>query len=562
MNKLEKYLSLVKKANCKIIDPSNLSLGGFFQFLNLMAHKYHTHLLTPARIQWEVTKLCNLSCKQCYINSIKTRKADELDTEECLKLIKEIKKLDVLWVEIQGGEPFIRKDILIILREIKKCNISVKIATNGTLITEEIAHSLLALLDPATDSIQISLDGSTARINDKIRGDGAFKKTVKAMKICFDIGLKYSVNTTLMDENISDLTNIFTLVNEIGGADKFCFFTLMAVGRGRKMAFTRMEEGLKQYIEVKKIEREPGAPKVKGYLGYDKNLSGYKEAAERIFGNNTPSILNKNTAAISSLDIDSNGDVYPSSYLQSQELKAGSVREQKLIKLWRTNKWKDLREVSGEINGKCKICDLYKYCGGGTVANSYLGRLGHPIADSQCLFEPKIELENVILRPPMLKDADFLKKLWGDPNVMKFVGFPKGMPVSREKVNDWIIGWQDRDRLRLIIQNAQNNKPIGEIGYRVDGKFPFGHTEKVFALDIKIAPYYWGKGIAKKSLAKFIDILSAGGHRIIFQVTPNILNAKAINLYRSLGFNRIGDAKVWTNEFGDVINYNYMILKK
>jgi len=563
MNKeLEKYLQLIKDNNVVKLDPNNLSLGGFYQFLDREAHKYSTYLSVPARVQWEITQQCNLSCRQCYVNSKHFCWKDELDTKECLKLVEKLRRINVLWIELQGGEPLIRKDFLKIVEKIKLENLNVKIATNGTLITKEIAKTLFRLLDPKNDSFQISLDGSNAEINDRIRGKGAFEKTINGIKICKKIGLRYSINTTLMDENIHDAFNIYKLIHNIGGADRFSFFTLMKVGRGKQLNFALVEEGIRQFIKIKDFEKKVKKPSVRGYIGYEKHIPGYKETAEKVFGDKTIPVANRNSASISNMDIDCDGSVYPSSYLQIPEFNAGNVKSSTLRQLWNTPKWQDLRKESHKICGRCQICDLYNFCGGGTITNSYLHTKNFCSSDAQCLYEPVIKVDNIIIRRPKKEDSGFLKRLWGNPEVMKYVGFPQGMKVSDGKVAKWINEWQMSSQLRLIIEDSYKIVPIGEIGYREDNNFPFKHKGLVLALDIKIVPSYWGKGIAKKSLKKIIEKISLTNQYEFLQVTPNILNTKAVGLYKSLGFTEIGKTKSWVSKDGNIVNYQYMVLHK
>jgi len=205
---------------------------------------------------------------------------------------------------------------------------------------------------------------------------------------------------------------------------------------------------------------------------------------------------------------------------------------------------------------------LYNFCGGGTITNSYLHTKNFCSSDAQCLYEPVIKVDNIIIRRPKKEDSGFLKRLWGNPEVMKYVGFPQGMKVSDGKVAKWINEWQMSSQLRLIIEDSYKIVPIGEIGYREDNNFPFKHKGLVLALDIKIVPSYWGKGIAKKSLKKIIEKISLTNQYEFLQVTPNILNTKAVGLYKSLGFTEIGKTKSWVSKDGNIVNYQYMVLHK
>jgi RimJ/RimL family protein N-acetyltransferase len=135
----------------------------------------------------------------------------------------------------------------------------------------------------------------------------------------------------------------------------------------------------------------------------------------------------------------------------------------------------------------------------------------HQIGD---LLNSVIAVDNqIIIRQPREDDLKFLKKLWIDPKVMNYLGFPRGMKVSDEKIISWINSGQESGQLRLLIEDSVKKVPIGEIGYREDKNFPFTHKNSVLALDIKIIPDYWGKGIAKKTLKKFVDNCRCCRHR-------------------------------------------------
>ena len=88
-------------------------------------------------VNWLVTLRCNLRCSHCYVAS--PRESQELSTEESVKFIRHLGELGVPWMFLSGGEPLLRKDIEVILRELREAGIRVLLSTNGTLITPEIA---------------------------------------------------------------------------------------------------------------------------------------------------------------------------------------------------------------------------------------------------------------------------------------------------------------------------------------------------------------------------------------------------------------------------------------
>jgi len=58
---------------------------------------------------WEFTLKCNSNCIHCGSSAGKPR-LDELDTEEALSLVKDLKSNGYDGIALMGGEPFLRGD--------------------------------------------------------------------------------------------------------------------------------------------------------------------------------------------------------------------------------------------------------------------------------------------------------------------------------------------------------------------------------------------------------------------------------------------------------------------
>ena len=174
-----------------------------------------------------------------------------------------------------------------------------------------------------------------------------------------------------------------------------------------------------------------------------------------------------------------------------------------------------------------------------------------------------IKTKNLILRQPEEGDFNFLKNMWENGEVMKYVGFPKGLKQSDKKIKKWIKDWCTPDKLRLVIEDKRTKKPIGEIGYRVEKKYPYAKNKKVAAMDIKIGnPDYWSKGLAMEALDALINKLKKTSDIDIFEVTPNIENKAALKLYKKLGFRKVGKVQKFISNQDVEIKYQYMELRE
>ncbi len=107
----------------------------------------------PSQAQIEITNRCNLNCTMCprdYFNL--SREDMPLDTfKEIIDQLGDVKLLTLTgW-----GEPLIHPQILEMIRHCKQKGYTVKLTTNGTLLTPEMQQKILC---SGLDEITISLD--------------------------------------------------------------------------------------------------------------------------------------------------------------------------------------------------------------------------------------------------------------------------------------------------------------------------------------------------------------------------------------------------------------------
>lgn len=114
----------------------------------------------------EVTFNCNCRCMMCPLYGVQTdggkdlmksiKENEELNFDEFKVLFNDLKDLGTKYINISGGELFLRKDILEVTTLAKKAGMSVSYTTNGGLINQKIAKKVVEI---GVDSITISLDG-------------------------------------------------------------------------------------------------------------------------------------------------------------------------------------------------------------------------------------------------------------------------------------------------------------------------------------------------------------------------------------------------------------------
>lgn len=183
------------------------------------------YLDPPQHLTIFPTIKCNLRCGMCWWwgeNGIAFKytssKEDIIYNELTFKEISSLLEQARIWkssVGFIGGEIFVRKDMIDLLAFAQNLGIRTGIVTNGTLINQRIAEAL-SQMDNL--EITISIDG-TKEIHNKIRGIGAYEKSIQAIN---KIG-KYKqknkgpsilINTTItpdivghLEEMIDDLSS-------------------------------------------------------------------------------------------------------------------------------------------------------------------------------------------------------------------------------------------------------------------------------------------------------------------------------------------------------------------
>jgi radical SAM protein with 4Fe4S-binding SPASM domain len=137
---------------------------------------------SPFKLNFCLTYRCQYRCKTCSIWQRKPQ--DELTTDEVIAFVRENR--DITWVDLTGGEIFLRPDIADVLDAVVSGwprLAMLHFPTNGFL-TERIVSAVarIAGRGPARLVVTVSLDGDE-QLNDEIRGiKGGFARQIETFK--------------------------------------------------------------------------------------------------------------------------------------------------------------------------------------------------------------------------------------------------------------------------------------------------------------------------------------------------------------------------------------------
>lgn len=140
-------------------------------------------------------KNCNQRCKHCYIDfPLSKNVKDFISIDKIRCALSDTKNDNIQVIYLTGAEPMTHPDFNTILRLCLK-RASVCICTNATFINEKKARFLKKVEDESTNEIifKLSIDHYNEIKNDDIRGRGAYRQTLNAIKSL----IKYNFNPIL-----------------------------------------------------------------------------------------------------------------------------------------------------------------------------------------------------------------------------------------------------------------------------------------------------------------------------------------------------------------------------
>jgi MoaA/NifB/PqqE/SkfB family radical SAM enzyme len=175
----------------------------------------------PYKIDFFITERCNLNCRFCNFPLVnKIRYERELTREELLDIVDYCGKNDVGIVGILGGEPFIRKNVLLeVMEKIKEYGIAGSIVSNGTLLDKECMMDLVKI---EWDLVRFSLDGIEATHDFLRNKSGSFKTLISTIEKLNEVKKKFKtkkptieINTVLCNKNYKELPEVIKLASSL-----------------------------------------------------------------------------------------------------------------------------------------------------------------------------------------------------------------------------------------------------------------------------------------------------------------------------------------------------------
>ena len=175
---------------------------------------YDNHGRPLNYLRLAVTDRCNLRCFYCMpeegIHYLP--KKELLSFEEIERFVGIVAGMGITKIRLTGGEPFIRTDIMELIRKIKSIQgvQEIHLTTNGTLTAQHIPE-----LKNLISSVNLSLDTLDRERFRKITHRDEFDRTMETFHGLIKKSIPVKINAVVMDgKNIDDIVPLILLAKE------------------------------------------------------------------------------------------------------------------------------------------------------------------------------------------------------------------------------------------------------------------------------------------------------------------------------------------------------------
>ncbi|MDG4474911.1 radical SAM/SPASM domain-containing protein [Thiovibrio frasassiensis] len=353
----------------------------------------------PKWIAWEITRRCNLKCVHCRSSSgLEAKGHPDFTLAEAKRVLDDIASYGKPVVVLSGGEPLLRADVFEIAQYGTDLGLRMCLATNGTLVTQEICGKIKAA---GIRMVSLSLDGASAAVHDNFRNQpGAFAGTINAAKLFKENGISFLINSSFTKRNQEEIPKIYHLAKELG-ATAWYMFMIVPTGRGEDImdeliAPEDYEKLLVWHYEMEKGEKDilvrpTCAPNYYRVVLQQAKAQG-DDFERRTLQFSTGGAKGCLAGQLISL-IDVDGNVLPCSYFP---LAAGNIREKSFKEIWEHSElFHDLRNFKA-YKGRCGSCEYVNVCGG-CRARAYAVSGDYMAEEPYCTYVPK-KMKNEKLR--------------------------------------------------------------------------------------------------------------------------------------------------------------------
>lgn len=284
-----------------------------------------------------LTYRCPMQCRMCNIWQYPTDKKEEITAED----LKSLPKLK--FINLTGGEPFIREDLPEIVEECYRHAPRIVISTSGWFEDRVIK---LAERFPNI-GIRISIEGLSGK-NDELRGrQGGFDKGLRTLLKLKSMGVKdIGFGCTVSNNNSSDMLALYQLSKELGLEFATAAFHNSYYFHKDDNVITNKDEVIGNFEKLIEWQLKENHPKSWFRAFFNMGLINYIEGGRRML---------PCEAGMANFFIDPWGEVYPCNGLEEKCWKEsmGNIHNADFMTIWNSAQAEKVREKVRKCPKNC-----------------------------------------------------------------------------------------------------------------------------------------------------------------------------------------------------------------
>ncbi len=269
-----------------------------------------------------------MRCKMCNIWKYPTDKAEEIKAAD-LRTLPKLK-----FINLTGGEPFVRDDLDEIVEECYRHAPRIVISTSGWFEDRVVA---LANKFPNI-GIRISIEGLSQK-NDELRGhEGGFDRGLRTLLTLRQMGLKdIGFGCTVSNNNSRDMLALYQLARQLGLEFATAAFHNSFYFHKDDNQITRRDEVCADFAQLIEWQLKENHPKSWFRAYFNAGLINY------IHGNKRPLPCEAGTA---NFFIDPWGEVFPCNGMEEKFWKEsmGNIHDAPFMEIWQSEQAAKVRE--------------------------------------------------------------------------------------------------------------------------------------------------------------------------------------------------------------------------
>lgn len=167
----------------------------------------------PLWLLAEITYQCPLHCLFCSNPVDYASYGAELSTTDWLRVLRQGRELGATQLGFSGGEPLMRADLEIMVKEARSLGYYSNLITSGACLNEK---RIAAFKEGGLDHIQLSIQDSTRELNDFLSSTKTFDLKNKVAQLIKQYDYPMVLNCVLHRHNIDHVQQILEMAEAMG----------------------------------------------------------------------------------------------------------------------------------------------------------------------------------------------------------------------------------------------------------------------------------------------------------------------------------------------------------